>query len=180
MNVTERSGRDSPSRRCPLARPGTALRQASPGPGPAAPVGSPPLLHAATQAGVTRFIVTHANWSLCKLDLDVQRELIAKGATMEYVACSCVSPIFWEQQPGELAEWIIALRGENIVLGSDLGQFAGLPHPESLRMLLAALIDIGVPQEYLEKMAKQTPALLGLDPDWSLPGSSDGNAPAGP
>src|SRR5262249_36213711 len=41
---------------------------------------------AATEAGVTRFIVTHANWSLCKLGLDVQRELIAKGATIEYVA----------------------------------------------------------------------------------------------
>ena len=128
------------------------------------------LQDAATEAGVTRFIVTHANWSLCKLDLDVQRELIAKGATIEYVACSCVSPIFWEQQPGELAEWIIALRGENIVLGSDLGQFAGPPHPEGLRMLLAALLDIGVPYEYLEKMAKQTPVeVLGLEPGWSPP-----------
>ncbi|HLI42381.1 MAG TPA: DUF6282 family protein [Streptosporangiaceae bacterium] len=131
------------------------------------------LLEAATAAGVTRFIVTHANWSLCKLDLEVQRELIAKGATMEYVACSCVSPIFWEQQPGELASWITALRGENIVLGSDLGQFAGPPHPEGLRMLLAALIDLGVPYEYLEKMAKQTPALLlGLDPGWSPPAAA--------
>ena len=36
------------------------------------------LQDAATEAGVTRFIVTHANWSLCKLDLDVQRELIAQ------------------------------------------------------------------------------------------------------
>jgi hypothetical protein len=128
------------------------------------------LQDAAVAAGVTRFIVTHANWSLCKLGLDVQRELIAKGAIMEYVACSCVSPIFWEQQPGELAEWITALRGENIVLGSDLGQFAGPPHPEGLRMLLAALLDIGVPYEYLEKMAKQTPvAVLGLEPGWSPP-----------
>jgi Family of unknown function (DUF6282) len=144
------------------------------------------LLDAATKAGVTRFIVTHANWSLCKLDLDVQRELIAKGAIMEYVACSCVSPIFWEQQPGELAEWIVALRGENIVLGSDLGQYAGPPHPEGLRMLLAALLEVGVPQEYLEKMAKQTPALLlGLDPGWSPPGptavdAADAAGPAGP
>jgi Family of unknown function (DUF6282) len=130
------------------------------------------LQDAAVQAGVTRFIVTHANWSLCKLDLDVQRELIAKGAVMEYVACSCVSPIFWEQQPGELAEWIKALRGENIVLGSDLGQFAGPPHPEGLRMLLAALLDVGVPYEYLEKMTKQNPAgVLGLDPGWSPPAS---------
>ena len=137
------------------------------------------LLDAATQAGVTRFIVTHANWSLCKLDLDVQRELIAKGAIMEYVACSCVSPIFWEQQPGELAEWIIALRGENIVLGSDLGQFAGPPHPEGLRMLLAALIDIGVPQEYLEKMAKQTPAAAARPrPGWSA--AARVRRPAGP
>jgi len=128
------------------------------------------LQEAAVQAGVARFIVTHANWSLCKLDLDVQRELIAKGATMEYVACSCVSPIFWEQQPAELAEWIIALRGENVVLGSDLGQFAGPPHPEGLRMLLAALLDVGVPYEYLEKMAKQNPVtVLGLEPGWNPP-----------
>jgi hypothetical protein len=128
------------------------------------------LLDAARAAGVSRFIVTHANWSLCKLDLEVQRELISGGATIEYVACSCVSPIFWEQQPGELAEWIIALRGDNLVLGSDLGQFAGPPHPEGLRMLLAALLDIGVPYEYLEKMAKQTPAeVLGLEPGWEPP-----------
>src|SRR5260370_181793 len=117
-----------------------------------------PLEGGGTEGGVTRFIVKDANWSLCKLDLDVQRELIAKGATIEYVACSCVSPIFWEQQPGELAEWIIALRGENLVLGSDLGQFAGPPHPEGLRMLLAALLDVGVPYEFLEQMTKQTPA----------------------
>lgn len=128
------------------------------------------LQEAAVAAGVNRFIVTHANWSLCKLDLDVQRELIAKGATMEYVACSCVSPIFWEQQPGELADWIIALQGENLVLGSDLGQFAGPPHPEGLRMLLAALLDVGVPYEYLEKMTKQNPAsVLGLEPGWHAP-----------
>jgi len=34
-------------------------------------------------------------------------------------------------------------------------------------MLLAALLELGVPYEYLEKMAKETPAkVLGLDPDW--------------
>jgi hypothetical protein len=125
---------------------------------------------AATQAGVTKFIVTHANWSLCKLEIDVQRELIANGATIEYVATSCVSPIFWEQQPSELAEWIIALKGENLVLGSDLGQYAGPPHPEGLRMLLAALLELNVPYEFLEKMTKETPAVvLGLDPVWAPP-----------
>jgi predicted TIM-barrel fold metal-dependent hydrolase len=112
--------------------------------------------------------VTHANWSLCKLDVAVQKELIAKGATIEYVACSCVSPIFWELQPGELAEWIVELKGDNLVFGSDLGQFAGPPHPEGLRMLLAALLGVGVPYEYLEKMTKENPAkVLGLEPGWT-------------
>lgn len=123
------------------------------------------LLGAARDAGVTRFIVTHANWSLCKLDLDVQRELIALGATIEYVASSCVSPIFWEQKPDELAQWIMALEGEHVVLGSDLGQFAGPPHPEGLRMLLAALLELGVPYDYLEKMTKRNcEQVLGLEP----------------
>ncbi len=126
------------------------------------------LLEAARKAGVTRFIVTHANWSLCKLDLEVQKELIANGATIEYVASSCVSPIFWEQQPEELASWITELKGDNLVLGSDLGQFAGPPHPEGLRMLLAALLELGVPYEYLEKMTKLNgAAVLGLEPHWS-------------
>jgi hypothetical protein len=137
------------------------------------------LQDAATAAGVSRFIVTHANWSLCKLDLDVQRELIGKGATLEYVASSCVSPIFWEQNPAELAEWITALRGEHLVFGSDLGQFAGPPHPEGLRMLFAALLELEVPYSYLEKMASQTPAeVLGLEPNWAPQPPAPPPAPA--
>ena len=136
------------------------------------------LLEAARAAGVTRFIVTHANWSLCKLDLEVQKELIGNGATIEYVASSCVSPIFWEQQPEELASWITELKGDNLVLGSDLGQFAGPPHPEGLRMLLAALLELDVPYEYLEKMTKVNGAgVLGLDPHWS-PARRDLSPPA--
>jgi len=133
------------------------------------------LQDAAVRAGVTRFIVTHANWSLCKLDLDVQRELIAKGAVLEYVASSCVSPIFWEQQPDELASWIKELGGEHLVFGSDLGQYAGPPHPEGLRMLMAALLSAEVPYDSLERMLKVTPAeVLGLDPGWTgaLPATS--------
>jgi Family of unknown function (DUF6282) len=135
------------------------------------------LQDAALEAGVSprRFIVTHANWSLCRLDLQVQQEIVHKGAILEYVACSCTSPIFWEQQPGELAEWIMAFKGENLVFGSDLGQFAGPPHPEGLRMLMAALLEVGVPYDYLEKMLKVNSAeVLGLEPGWTpaLPGTT--------
>ena len=123
------------------------------------------LLDAAVERGVTRFIVTHANWSLCKLDVSVQRELIDKGAWLEYVASTIASPIFHEQEPQELAAWIDELGAERLIFGSDLGQFAGPPHPEGLRMTLAALLSEGVPYDELEKMTKRNPALvLGLEP----------------
>jgi predicted metal-dependent phosphotriesterase family hydrolase len=118
------------------------------------------LQDAAIEAGVERFIVTHANWALCKLDLDVQKELIAKGAYLEYVAVSCVSPIFWEQNPHELAGWISELGGDRLVLSSDLGQLSAPPHPEGMRMLVASLLDEGVAYEHLERMLQHNPAVL--------------------
>jgi Family of unknown function (DUF6282) len=122
------------------------------------------LLDEARRRGVKKFLVTHANWSLCKLDFEVQKELIAKGAVLEYVAVSCVSPIFWEQNPNELAQWITDLKGDNLVLSSDLGQYSGPPHPEGIRMLGSALLDLGVPAHYLESMICAMPArLLGLN-----------------
>ncbi len=118
------------------------------------------LLDEANARGVEKFLVTHANWALCKLELDVQRELIEKGAYLEYVAVSCVSPIFYEQSPTELAAWIAELGGDRLVLSSDLGQASAAPHPEGLRMLLTSLLDAGAPYDELEKMTKANPATL--------------------
>jgi hypothetical protein len=118
------------------------------------------LQDAAIDHGVRKFLVTHVNWALCKKDLDIQRELIAKGAYLEYVAISCVSPTFYEQTPTELAEWIKETKGEKMILSSDLGQGSGPPHPEGLRMMVFSLLDEGVPYEYLEKMLKENPEFL--------------------
>jgi hypothetical protein len=122
------------------------------------------LQEAAIERGVRRFLVTHANWALCRLDLDVQRELLGKGAYIEYVAISCVSPTFYEQNPMELASWINEIGAERLILTSDLGQFSAAPHPEGLRMILASLLDYGVKYDQLERMTKANPAvLLGLE-----------------
>ncbi len=118
----------------------------------------------AVKRRVRKFLVTHANWALCRHDLDVQRELIAKGAYVEYVAISCVSPTFYEQNPTELAAWINEIGAERLILTSDLGQFSAAPHPEGLRMILASLLDYGVAYDKLERMTKANPAiLLGLE-----------------
>ena len=121
------------------------------------------MLAAAQERGLKKFVVTHANWALTKYDLEVQKELIAGGAYLEYVAVSCVSPIFYEQSPDELASWIEELGGDRLIFSSDLGQASAAPHPEGMRMLLSAMLDVGAPYDELEKMTKANPAtLLGL------------------
>jgi hypothetical protein len=113
--------------------------------------------------GVHKFLVTHVNWALTRYELDVQRELIANGAYLEYVAVSCVSPIFWEQKPDELASWIEELGGDRLILSSDLGQASAAPHPEGMRMLISSMLDVGADYDELAKMTKANPAhLLGL------------------
>ncbi len=124
------------------------------------------LLKEATRRGVRKFLVTHANWALTRYDLEEQKEFVRQGAFLEYVAVSCVSPIFYEQKPAELAQWIKELGGQNLVLSSDLGQLSGPPHPEGLRMLVAALLDEGVPFDVLARMMRDNPAqLLNLEPE---------------
>ena len=79
------------------------------------------------------------------------------------MAVSCVSPIFWEQKPDELAEWIGELGGDKLILSSDLGQASAAPHPEGMRMLISSMLDVGADYDELEKMTKANPAhLLGL------------------
>jgi hypothetical protein len=124
------------------------------------------LLEEAPRRGVRKFLVTHANWALTRYGLEEQKELVRRGAFLEYVAVSCVSPIFYEQKPAELAHWIKELGGNNLILSSDLGQLSGPPHPEGLRMLVAALLDEGVPYETLARMMRDNPAhLLNLEPE---------------
>ncbi len=117
----------------------------------------------ANRAGVRKFLVTHTNWALTRYEPDTQRELIENGAYLEYVAVSCVSPIFWEQKPDELAAWIEELGGDRLILSSDLGQASAAPHPEGMRMLISSLLDVGADYDELAKMTKANPAhLLGL------------------
>lgn len=128
---------------------------------------SPRAVQAAFRHGARVFMpTTHANWSLSRPTLENQRALIARGAFIEYVAVSLVSPVFYEQDVKELAAWMKELGPEQLVLASDLGQMSSPPPPEGLRMLVAALLQHGVPYESLETMLKINPArLLNLQAD---------------
>jgi hypothetical protein len=114
----------------------------------------------ANKRGITKFLVTHVNWALTRYDLEIQKELLDNGAYLEYVAISCVSPTFYEQNPIELAEWIKANDGRKLILTSDLGQYSAAPHPEGLRMIIATLLDYGVTRDMLVQMTQVNPAAL--------------------
>lgn len=121
------------------------------------------LLDEANRCGVEKFLVTHVNWALTRYPLEEQKKLIAKGATLEYAAVSCVSPTFFEQDPAELTAWIEEIGGDNLIFSSDLGQPSAAPHPEGMRMLLTAMLDLGADYDALEVMTKANPArLLGI------------------
>lgn len=122
------------------------------------------LLDQSVKSGVKKFIVTHANWALCKIPPSKQIELIERGAYIEYVALSCVSPIFYEQSPKELASWIREVGSDRLILSSDLGQVASPLPPEGLRTLIAALLNEGIPERDLIKMLCENPRkILGLE-----------------
>jgi hypothetical protein len=124
------------------------------------------LLGEAPRRGVRKFLVTHANLSITRYDLETQKEFIRQGAFLEYVAASCVSPLFLEQTPAELAAWIRELGATNLVLSSDLGQMSGPSHPEGLRMLVTALLDADISFDVLARMTRHNPArLLNLEPE---------------
>ncbi len=118
------------------------------------------LVDEAVKRNVTKISVTHANWALTKLSLDDQKKLMAKGAYIEYVALTLLSPVFHEQQLSEFCEWIMEFKGEQLTLGSDLGQVYGPPAPEGIRMVVAAFLQEGVPEEYVAKMLQDNPAKL--------------------
>jgi hypothetical protein len=118
------------------------------------------LVDEAAKRGVSKILVTHGNWALCKYSIEEQKKLMAKGAYIEYVVLTLLSPVFHEQPITEFAEWIKTFQGERLVLSSDLGQVYGPPHPEGIRMGIAGLLGAGVPYECLEKMTKINPAKM--------------------
>ena len=74
-------------------------------------------MHAeAVKRGVGKFLITHANWALNKLDVETQRDFLRAGAFIEYVTVSCVSPIFYEQKPAELYTKALVEVGRRVFL----------------------------------------------------------------
>jgi hypothetical protein len=121
------------------------------------------LFQAAKERGITRMVVSHPDFVI-GAEPDLCRELIALGAYIEHEVGMYDPEGSQHWDPRQLLTWIEALGPEHTVLASDFGQ-ATNPKPVDAWLRVAeALLDLGLPEKDLRRMACDNPAyLLGLD-----------------
>jgi uncharacterized protein DUF6282 len=119
---------------------------------------------AARDRGIGRLIISHPNFVIGAEPARC-REFVELGAYIEHET-SMYDPEVANSRwtPDVLLDWIERIGPEHTVLASDLGQ-AGRPLPvDSFIRVGSALLDLGLPEKELRRIACANPAyLLGLD-----------------
>jgi hypothetical protein len=112
-----------------------------------------------------KVVVTHALEELAGPNLSVEQcvELADLGATIELCALTCVGALA-TRPPAELASAARTIGAERCTLGTDYGQKANVRPAEGFQSYADALLDAGLPEDEIRRMACANPgALLGLD-----------------
>jgi hypothetical protein len=118
---------------------------------------------AALAAGVRKVLVNHPELWLIGMSIEDQRELAAAGAMMEVCARSTTAPGHADLSPRILAERIMAVGVEHIVMATDYGQVDSPPTPEGMRWYIEQMLECGLVAVDVERMVRTNPArLLGL------------------
>ena len=118
---------------------------------------------AALAAGVRKVLVNHPELWLIGMSVEDQRELAAAGAMMEVCARSATAPGHADLSPRVLAERIMAVGAEHVVMATDYGQVDSPPAPEGMRWYIEQMLECGISPNDVERMTKVNPSrLLGL------------------
>ncbi|AOT70653.1 DUF6282 family protein [Geosporobacter ferrireducens] len=107
------------------------------------------LVKEAKKRNVERIIVTHVDFPTTFYTIEEQKELVALGAYMEHVYTTwATGKVDFETT----LEQIKAIGADHVVLGTDLGQPAGLYPDEGLLLFAQKLVDAGIKEAEVEKM----------------------------
>ncbi|MCD9586331.1 DUF6282 family protein [Streptomyces malaysiensis subsp. malaysiensis] len=121
------------------------------------------LFRAAKDRGMTRMVVSHPDYVI-GADPDLCRELIALGAFIEHEVGMYDPEGTQKRDPKRLLTWIEALGPEHTVLASDFGQAVNPKPVDAWLRVAGALLDLGLPEKDLRRVACDNPAyLLNLD-----------------
>lgn len=111
-----------------------------------------------------RFVLTHACSGSVGATIEQQRAAADLGGYIEHVFISCM-PMHQRGDPRQIAEAILAVGPEHCVMASDAGEAWNPPAPEVLRMFIASMLALGIPDDAVHLMTHDNPAAaLGLDP----------------
>jgi len=115
------------------------------------------MIDAAVDLGVKRIEINHPNAPSTKMSIDQMALAAKKGA---YLGLYCVNfspPLF---DIDEVIEAVRTIGADHIVLGTDLGNWRVPPPAINYRIYLGLLLEGGVSEADIEKMAKHNPRKL--------------------
>ena len=135
--------------------------------GHSSPAESIMIIKAAKAAGVNRIYVQHPFMPRVGMTIETQKEAVKLGALLEYVIgeglASAKEFEHWSQSIKEVGF-------ENVVFGSDLGQWGRSLPTDGYKVIIPRLLKAGFTKAQIDMMTKTNPArLIGLE-KWVVPG----------
>jgi microsomal dipeptidase-like Zn-dependent dipeptidase len=119
------------------------------------------LIKAAKAAGINRIYVQHPALERVGMSIEVQKEAAKMGALIEYVLGEALGT---PQQFDHWAAGIKAVGPENVIIGSDLGQWGRAVPTDGYKLVIPRLRKAGFTQEQIDVMTKRNPArFIGLE-----------------
>ncbi len=109
------------------------------------------ILDAAIEAGVKRIEIVHPFQPYVKMTIDQAKMAADKGAYIGHYCCG-FDPLIWSLE--ETIQAIKTIGADHIVLGTDCGNWKLPPPAENYRRYLGVLLEAGIPEADVEKMAK--------------------------
>ena len=129
--------------------------------GHSSPAESLMIIKAAKDAGVKRIFVQHPALNRINMTVEMQKEAVKMGALLEYVLGEALGNV------KDFEHWtglIKAVGPENVVIGTDLGQWGRSTPTDGYKVIIPRMLKAGFTQAQLDVMMKTNPArLLGLE-----------------
>lgn len=120
------------------------------------------LVSYANEIGVKKILVTHPEWRLVNMPIEVQIELARKGAFMEHCYYA-TTKLGGGLDPMEIAGQIKAVGAQQCIMATDFGHEL-IPNPiDGMKDYVENMTKSGVSKEEIDKMTRKNPAgLLNL------------------
>jgi hypothetical protein len=119
------------------------------------------VIKAAQACGVRKILVTHPEFEVVRMPVEMQKDLARQGVFFERCFYATHSP--QKLPPEELVQQVKAVGVATTVLSSDFGQVFNVPPVNGLSGLLSLMLENGISVPEIERMVKVNPRyLLGI------------------